>query len=151
MLSIDTNILVPATDPSNVLHVPATEFLASLDRRTDVVISELVLIEFYVAIRNPVVHPKPLDPADAVAACQAYRNHPRWGLVDLPGDSRAFHDALWERLAEPALARRRVYDARIALSLVAQGVDEFATRNVRDFEGLGFRRVWDPLGPAPPV
>jgi hypothetical protein len=32
-----------------------------------------------------------------------------------------------------------------ALTLTAQGVDDFATVNVKDFTGLGFRRVWNPL------
>ena len=27
----------------------------------------------------------------------------------------------------------------------AQGVTEFAMANVKDFEGLGFRKVWNPL------
>ena len=30
--------------------------------------------------------------------------------------------------------------------MIAQGVTEFATVNVKDFEGTGFRRVWSPLG-----
>ena len=42
-------------------------------------------------------------------------------------------------------ARRRVYDARLALSLRRQGVTEFATANVKDFEGFGLARVWNPL------
>jgi hypothetical protein len=29
--------------------------------------------------------------------------------------------------------------------MVVQGVTEFATVNTRDFEGVGFRRVWSPL------
>jgi hypothetical protein len=31
------------------------------------------------------------------------------------------------------------------LSLTRRGVTEFATRNVRDFGGLGFTRVFDPI------
>ena len=42
-------------------------------------------------------------------------------------------------------AFRRLYDARSALTLVTQGVTEFATVNVKDFVGLGFQRVWNPL------
>lgn len=32
-----------------------------------------------------------------------------------------------------------------ALALHAFGVTEFATANVKDFEGLGFARVWNPV------
>ena len=44
------------------------------------------------------------------------------------------------------LPRRRIFDARQAYSLLHQGVRSFATANVKDFEGLGFERVWNPLG-----
>ena len=48
-------------------------------------------------------------------------------------------------MAEPEIAYRRVYDHRLALTLCQHGVTEFATANVRDFEGLGLGRVWNPL------
>jgi hypothetical protein len=32
--------------------------------------------------------------------------------------------------------------------MTAQGVTEFATVNVKDFEGMGFRKVWNPIGMA---
>ena len=54
-------------------------------------------------------------------------------------------DELWSRLREPGLARRRAYDLRLALTLRRYGVTDFATVNVKDFEGLGFQRVWNPL------
>lgn len=41
--------------------------------------------------------------------------------------------------------RRRLFDARLALTLRHRGVHEFATRNVNDFSDFGFSRVWDPL------
>jgi hypothetical protein len=31
------------------------------------------------------------------------------------------------------------------LTLRRQGVTDFATANVKDFKGFGFRRVWNPL------
>ncbi len=43
-------------------------------------------------------------------------------------------------------AFRCLYDARSPLTMIAQGVTEFATVSVKDFDGLGFRRVWNPLG-----
>ena len=44
-----------------------------------------------------------------------------------------------------AFAFRKLYDTRSALTMTAQGVTEFATVNVKDFEGLGFRKVWNPI------
>ena len=43
----------------------------------------------------------------------------------------------------------RVYDARSALTITAQGVKDFATVNIKDYEGFGFRRVWNPLAIQP--
>jgi predicted nucleic acid-binding protein len=40
---------------------------------------------------------------------------------------------------------RRIVDARLALTLRHHGVTVFATSNVKDFEGFGFTRVWNPL------
>lgn len=37
------------------------------------------------------------------------------------------------------------HDIRSALTMTAQGVTEFATVNVKDYEGFGFRKVWNPI------
>ena len=39
-----------------------------------------------------------------------------------------------------------LYYTRSALTMTTQGVTELATVNVNDFEGLGFRKVWNPMG-----
>lgn len=61
-----------------------------------------------------------------------------------------FDPSKWPVLKRPLLARFNrpltLYDVRSALSMIAQGVTEFATVNTKDFEGLGFQRVWNPLG-----
>jgi uncharacterized protein len=145
MISIDTNVLLPAVEAENRHHHKAAAFLASLNGRDDVAISEFVLLELYVLLRNPAVLAKPLDGAKAAAVCEAFRIHPRWQVVGFPPDSRSFHDELWPRLREKQFARRRAYDWRMALTLLRHGVREFATVNVKDFEGLEFARVWDPL------
>lgn len=132
-------------ETTNTLHAVAATFMAELNSRRDVVLSEFVLLELYGLLRNPATVPRPRSAAQAVALCAAFRAHPRWQVVGLPSDSREFHDAFWPRLAEPGFARRRAFDWRTALSLLQQGVDEFATANVRDFEGFGFKRVWNPV------
>lgn len=51
--------------------------------------------------------------------------------------------------ARPGFARRRIIDLRLARTLQRHGVTEFATANVRDFDGLGFARVWNPVAASP--
>ncbi|MBA7706864.1 Ribonuclease VapC24 [subsurface metagenome] len=62
--------------------------------------------------------------------------------IDYPG---GLMREIWEKASKPDFGRRVIFDARLALTLRNYGVTEFATRNVRHFQGYGFKRVWDPL------
>ena len=148
VISVDTNILLPAVETSNAVHGRAAAFLESLEGREDVALSEFVLLELYVLLRNPAVLIRPLGAAAAAEVCEAFRHHPTWQVVGFPGASRAFHDRFWPRLRDDDFARRRAFDWRVALSLLMQGVDEFATVNEKDFSDFGFVRVWNPINDA---
>ena len=141
MISLDTNILLPAVESRNPNHQRAVAFLDSLQDRQDVAICEFILLELYVLLRNPAVLAKPLSPGAATDVCQAFRQHPRWQVIGFPPDSRSFHDAFWPKLRTAGFARRRAYDWRAALILLKQGVTEFATANEMDFRDCGFKRV----------
>lgn len=145
MLSIDTNILFHAFNEDSPSHRAAYGWLTSIQNEEDVAISEFILAELYGLLRNPAVLKHPLDADEAVEVIQTYRRHPRWRLIGFTVESRPLHDALWEKARRKDFAFRRLYDARSALAMTAQGVTEFATVNVRDYEGLGFRKVWNPL------
>lgn len=145
MTSFDTNILLYAFSRASPCHDRARVFLEDLTPHDDVAVSELVLVELYTLLRNPAVLLRPLSAAAAVEVVQSYRRHPRWMLVGFDTDSTTLHDELWRLAANARFARRRIYDARLALSLRRQGVTEFATANVKDFSGLGFDRVWSPV------
>ena len=120
-------------------------FLASLQDRQDVAISEFILLELYVLLRNPTVVVKPLTPAIATDVCEAFRQHPRWQVIGFPSDSRTFYDTFWPKFRHGGFSRRRAYDWRAALILIQQGVTEFATVNEKDFRDFGFKRVWNPF------
>lgn len=145
MISIDANILLYSYCPDSPYHLAARMFLEEMARREDVALSEFVLAEFYLLLRNPAVLQHALGAAEAVAVVDQFRRHPRWKVLGFSPRSRELHDNLWQRAAEPVFARRRIYDTRTALSLIAFGVTDFATLNLKDFQGLGFNRVWNPL------
>lgn len=145
MFSIDTNILFHAVNEDSPSHAAAFIWLESIQAAEDVAISEFILAELYGLLRNPAVLRRPLDAMEAVAVIQIYRRHPTWRLIGFSLESRSLHDALWQRAGRRDFAFRRVYDARTALTMTSQGVTEFATVNVKDYEGLGFQRVWNPL------
>jgi predicted nucleic acid-binding protein len=145
VLSIDTNILLHGFNEDSPQQVAALRWLQSIAKVEAVAISEFMLAEFYGLLRNPAVLKYPLPAEEAVEVIQVYRRHPRWRLIGFPIESRSLHDALWQNARAKDCAFRRLYDARSALTLVTQGVTEFATVNVKDFVGLGFQRVWNPL------
>ena len=145
MLAIDTNLLFYAFAKDRPEHAAALEWLAPLHESDHVVISELMLVELYRLLRNPAVAKKPLAAPQAAAVIEIYRAHPRWRVAGFPRDDRALHDALWKIAARPGFAYRRIYDARLALTLQAHGATRFATRNKADFAALGFEQVFDPL------
>lgn len=145
MLSFDTNILFPGVVRTHFKHAKAIKFIASLQANAGVIISEFILLELYVLLRNPTVMPSPLGAEAAVEVCQTFRRHPKWQVAGFPENSSAFHDSFWSGLAKESSARRRAYDCRTARTLRHFGVTEFATENLKDFEGFGFSRVWNPL------
>lgn len=145
MLSIDTNILLYAFNQDSPRHAPAYAWLTSIQREEDVAISEFILAELYGLLRNSAVLQHPLPADEAVDVIQTYRTHPRWRLIGFPTESRPLHDALWNKARSTAFAFRKLYDTRSALTMTAQGVTELATVNVKDFAGMGFKKLWNPL------
>lgn len=141
MLGIDTNILAYARLARSPWHEKAKSFLEEVADDTEVVISEQVLVELYLLLRNEKIISPPLSAEAAVLECSLFRSHPRWQLVD----SADVMDQVWPLAAVRNFPRRTIFDLRLAKSLQSHGVTRFATANVKDFENLGFERVWNPL------
>ena len=148
MISCDTNILFIALELSRPGHMKARRFLEEHRSSAEFTLCELALLELYVLLRNPVTARKPLSSGEAAAMIQALRANPHWDILDYPGPAAGIMNQLWKLTATPGFARRKGFDLRLALTLVHHGVTEFATANVKDFEGLGFARVWNPLETA---
>lgn len=145
MLSVDANLLLYSYCEAAPENPVARRFLTSLAEDESVALSEFVLTELYLLLRNPAVLAHPLNAPEAAQVIQNYRSHPRWKTLGFPPSSRDLHAALWQQAATSDFPRRRIYDTRTALSLRAFGVTHFATANVKDFQGFGFTRVWNPL------
>lgn len=144
MLSIDTNLLLFSVNSDCPEHAKTRSFLEECARRSDVAIAELVLVELYVLLRNPVVVRKPLDAEDAAALCQTFRAHPRWALLDCA----PVMPRVWKEAGRKGVARRHIFDSRLAHTLLHHGVRELATHDTRHFRQFDFKRVFDPLADA---
>src|SRR6056297_2244833 len=144
MLSLDTNILLYAQNRDCAEHAAAREFVEACIARDDISICELVLLELYQLLRNPAVLSAPLSASDAAAVCATWRDNPRWALIE----NAPVMDKVWTVARRPDIARRAVFDARIAFTLRHHGITEFATRNTADFEAFGFTRLINPIDRA---
>lgn len=145
MIGIDTNLLLYSLNPESVWYEGAAGFLRKHlgNPETPVAIADYVLVELYVLLRNPAVMAQPLTAKSARDLVTSYWQIPHVVRVEHAG----VMDEVWRLAGVEGFARRRVFDARLALTLRHEGVTRFATANVKDFEGLGFEEVWNPLLP----
>jgi uncharacterized protein len=141
MISFDTNLAVYAANSSAHEHMASRAFLESLADRNDVMVCELMLVELYLKLRNSKIFPTPMDASVAVAWCKSLRDNKNWALIE----SAPVMADVWREASHKNFALRRIIDARLALTLRHHGVTEFATSNLKDFQGFGFSRVWNPL------
>ena len=145
MISIDTNLLLYSLNPDSVWHQASVSFLQQNlgIPAVRVAITDYVLVELYVLLRNPAVMAKALTAKVARDLVTAYWDVPNVVRVD----NANVMDEVWRLAGGKDFARRRVFDARLALTLRRAGVTQFATANVKDFESWGFEKVWNPLIP----
>ena len=143
MIGIDTSILLYSLNPASEWHSRAVGFLRRhLGISTErIAVSDYVLVELYVHLRNPAVMARPLSAKAARDLVTSY-----WRI---PGVMRVEHanimDEVWAEAGATQFARRRIFDARLAFTLRHVGVTRLATANVKDFQGWGFQQVWNPL------
>ncbi|MFT5905529.1 MAG: toxin-antitoxin system PIN domain toxin [Cryomorphaceae bacterium] len=141
MIGIDTNILLCAVYPKALNHEKAKAILETWKESSDLVIAELVLVELYQLLMNPLVIKKKLSASEAVQMIEVFRKNPKWQLVE----NAPVMDEVWRIAGKDGFARRRLFDVRLGLTLQHHGVTQFATANTKDFMDLGFERVWNPL------
>ena len=139
--SFDTNIAVYACNDACPEQEAAVKFLESLAWRHDVAVSEFMLVELYLKLRNAKIFHSPMSAPEAAAFCQAFRSNANWELIS-EGPNM---DEVWKQASKKNFAIRQIVDLRLGLSLFQRGVTEFATANTKDFEKIGFNRVWNPL------
>jgi hypothetical protein len=84
---------------------------------------------------------KPLSAQAARDVVTIYWNAPNVSRIE----NANVMDEVWKLAGSMDFARRRIFDARLALTLRHGGVTHFATTNVKDFEDWGFAKVWNPL------
>lgn len=141
MKSFDTNVVVHAANRDSPQHAQARQFLEQTGQERNVVICELMLVEVFLKLCNARIFRKPMSASQAGTWCEGLRSNRNWMLVE----DAPVMEATWKWTHRRNFAFRRIMDIRLGLTLRHHGVTEFATTNVKDFQGLGFARVWNPL------
>ena len=140
--SIDTNILLYASDESSPCHKAAKEFLANRVNDPDLCcLTWLVLMGYQRVVTHPTIFKEPLTP------CEAWRNIT--SLLSLPrvriiGETESFaHD--YEAVTKDILVKGNlVPDAHIATILRQNGIRRIYTSD-SDFRKFHFLEVINPL------
>jgi hypothetical protein len=141
--SLDTNILLYAINKDCAEHEPCAALVRkALGESEKWIIADQVWFELYRLLRNPAVLARPLEASAAAATISWYRNrsgwlHCAWG-IEMMGQL----EGVWKN---DSFSARRSFDLILALTLRANGVREFHTRNIKDFEDLGFFDLSNPL------
>lgn len=141
MIGFDTNIVVHSANEDSPHHTAARAFLEETALRRDVAVAEIMLVEVFLKLCNAKIFRHPMSAAEAGRYCQALRNNRNWRLAE----SAPVMDEVWAWTQRTNFAFRRIIDVRLGLTLRHAGVIEFATGNPKDFQGLGFRKVWNPF------
>ena len=141
MISFDTNLLLYSLNPQSKWHQKAVTVLEESLFNESVVLTDYVLVELYNLLRNSAVTKQPLSPSAACAVVTQYWKYPSV----IRAENAPIMEDVWKMAAQPNFARRRIFDVRLGLTLRHHGVTHFATANVKDFQGLGFTKVWNPL------
>jgi len=141
VISFDTNIVVHAANADSTDSPQARAFLEEVGQRKDVVICELMLVEVFLKLCNQKIFPNPLSSSESWDFCDRLRRNRNWRVVE----SAPVMDEVWKLSRQKLFPFRRIIDLRLGLTLRHFRVEEFATTNGKDFQSIGFRRVWNPL------
>ena len=143
MQSLDTNILVYAVNQGCSEHDRARPVYESmLENPAGWIVCDQVLFEFYRALRNPRILERPLDHSAALHQIRFLREDS--GVLHCGYDTR-----FWEKILagmtgsdQPSV---HIFDRILAVTLLANGVTTFYTRNTSDFTAFPFKNLVNPI------
>lgn len=143
IVGIDTNILLYSLNPGSRWHDAAVDFLGQHFENPviRVALTDFVLLELYVLLRNPSVLVQPLSAREARELAISYLEIPNVMRLE----NAPIMDRVWAMAGREDFPRRKVFDARLGFTLLHGGVTHFATVNEKDFQEIGFQKVWNPL------
>jgi toxin-antitoxin system PIN domain toxin len=141
--SVDTNVLLYASDTGSRWHGPAADFLARCATRPELFCLAWPTLMAYLRIAtHPSIFGSPLTPRQAEANVEALLALPRVRVL-------AEGDGFWpgyRAITDAPIRGNLVPDAHLAALLLEHGVQVLYTRD-RDFLKFATLRVEDPFAP----
>ncbi len=139
--TVDTNVLVYATDTGTEAGAVAGDLIERLSRGPDLLyVFWPALMGFVRVATHPGINERPLKPAEAVGSVASLLARPN---VRAPGEAAGFL-RVYESTAPNMTRGRQVPDAHIAALMRQHGVNTIYTRD-RDFRRFDGIRVEDPF------
>ena len=143
MKSLDTNVLLYALNLDCAEHQSARALIESaLQEPHRWIIADQVYFELYRLLRNPAVLSAALSASDAARTVAWYRNRSGWMHCAYEPKLMSLIAPAW---ASDSFSARSTFDLVLAVTLCANGVDEFYTRNLPDFIPFGMFTVRNPV------
>jgi len=141
--SLDTNLLIYAANQSCEEHPVARKLAESLlAEPEDWMLADQVLFEYYRALRNPAILERPLNARQATKQVRFLREEA--GCLHC-----AYSSELWgsvsPHLSKESLRGIGVFDAILAVTLHANGITQFYTRNAKEFKRFRLFEVINPF------
>lgn len=141
-VTLDTNVLLYASDESSGFHAPAIELLESLAKGPDLVYVFWPVALGYLRIStHPAIFQKPLSAAEAMANVDDMVSRPH---VRTGGEADGFWDSYREVTGAVTVRGNLVPDAHIVALMRQHGVSTIWSHD-RDFHKFSGIRVRDPF------
>lgn len=143
MKSLDTNVLLYAINADCVEHEHAGRLVTkALGEPDQWIVADQVYFELYRLLRNPAVLSSPLSAKRAAEAIAWYRDQSGWLHCSYEPIMMKRIYAEW---SVSSFAGRNTFGLVLAVTLATNGVREFHTRNVDDFQSFGLFEIFNPI------
>lgn len=135
---VDTNILLCATDKDRGYHTTVVDFLeGGMSGRFSLITSNQVFREYLVVATRPrEVNGFGLSPKDSLANVSHFQS-----ICQTVDETSLSLEKLKILVQKHHLSGKRIHDANIAATMLANGLSHLMTLNPSDFEAFKFIRI----------
>jgi len=126
---VDTNILVYLSNEDSSFHVEVNKKFIEISAQYELWISRQVLREYAVVMSSPAIIEKPLTAEEVVQDIE------KWGKIfKIADETPEVTEILKKLIKEYDLKGKRIHDANIVATMLANLINKLYTLNIDDFK-----------------